>query len=478
MLSVSSSLLLAQPQKSTPQIDDIATLVRSGSNIEALTLVSARLKTYPKDCRLYSLQGIALHGLNRQEQALQAFDHALTLCPTNLAGLEGAGQLRYAQRDKRAIPILERIISIQPANQSAHAMLASSLRNAGDCKSALQHFEASRSAFSGEAEWMEGEAACLATMGDYVSALAQYKELERSHPRNVYRYDIAWLQFRSGSDREALTTLEPLLMEEPYTPALSFGSYLAEKLGDTPRAVDLLRKAIVLVPDNEQNYIDFANIAFVHKSFPVGISMVDLGLSRLPDAAPLYLARGVLKAQVAEQIPAAIEDFEQAHRLDSKLSLSVDALGIIRTQKYDDAGSRELFERQAKLNPNDPILQYLLAEQLSQAGEDGKDTLNRAIAAAKQATLLDPGYAPARDLLAKLYLRANEPKLALEQANLALLNDPNDQDALYQKLLAARHLGDRAAVQELSKQFEGIRRANDEHQKILDRFRLEKVKEP
>lgn len=206
--------------------------------------------------------------------------------------------------------------------------------------------------------------------------------------------------------------------------------------------------------------------------------MVDLGLSRLPDAAPLYLARGVLKAQVAEQIPAAIEDFEQAHRLDSKLSLSVDALGIIRTQKYDDAGSRELFERQAKLNPNDPILQYLLAEQLSQAGEDGKDTLNRAIAAAKQATLLDPGYAPARDLLAKLYLRANEPKLALEQANLALLNDPNDQDALYQKLLAARHLGDRAAVQELSKQFEGIRRANDEHQKILDRFRLEKVKEP
>jgi len=478
VLSIAAGLRVAQSQKSALQMDDIVKLLRSGSNEQALNLVTTRLKTYPKDCRLYSLQGMALNSLSRQPEALQAFDHALTLCPTNLAALEGAAQLRYLQRDKKAIPILERVIAIRPTNQPAHAMLASSLRSAGNCKAALPHFEASRSVFSGEAEWMEGEAACLATSGDYAAAQAQYRELQKTHPETAYVYALAWLESRTGNDREALATLEPLLKEGTYAPALSFGSYLAESLGDTPRAVDLLRRAILLVPDNAQNYVDFANIAFIHKSFPVGISMVDAGLKRLPDSAPLYLARGVLKAQITAQIPSAIQDFEHAHRLDPKLSLSVDALGIVKTQQYNDADSWELFERQAKLNPDDPVLQYLLAEQISQASENSEEALGRAIAAAKRATVLDPHYVPARDLLAKLYLRANEPKLAAEQAERALEDEPNDQEALYQKLLATRRMGDRAAVQELSKQFEAVRRANTERQKNLDRFRLEEVKGP
>jgi tetratricopeptide (TPR) repeat protein len=231
-----------------------------------------------------------------------------------------------------------------------------------------------------------------------------------------------------------------------------------------------------LAPDKVQNYIDFANLAFVHKSFPVGISMVDAGLRRQPDSAPLYLSRGVLKAQITEQLPSAIKDFEHAHTLDPKLSLSIDALGIIKTQQYNDADSRELFEKQSKLNPDDPVLQYLLAEQLSQIGQNSDETLKQAITAAKRAVSLDPRYVPARNLLAKLYLRANEPKLAVEQAESALKDEPGDQEALYQKLVATRRLGDRAAVQQLTKQFEVMRNANSVRQKSLDRFRLEEVK--
>ena len=473
ILSISISVL-AQSHNRSLQIEDVVALLRSGANEQALNLAATRLKTYPKDCRLYSLQGMALNRLNHQADALDSFDHALSLCPTNLAALEGAGQIRYMRKDKKAIPLLERILAIQ-SNQPAHAMLASSLRNDGNCKAALPHFEASRAAFSGKAEWMEGDAACLAISGDYASALAQYKELQKANPQVGYLYDIAWLESRTGKDREALDALEPLLTEANYPPALSFGAYLAEQLGDTPRAVDLLRKAIILAPDHVQNYLDFVNIAFIHKSFPAGIAMVNAGLKQLPNSASLYLARGVLKAQITDQV-SAIEDFEHAHKLDPKLSLTVDALGIIKTQQYNDVASREIFEREVKLNPNDPVLQYLLAEQLSQSNNGSEESLGRAIAAAKQATLLDPHYVPARDLLARLYLRANQPKLAIEQADSALQNEPNDQEALYQKLLATRHLGDRVAVQKLSKKFEAIRAANDEHQKKVDRYRLEEVK--
>ena len=203
--------------------------------------------------------------------------------------------------------------------------------------------------------------------------------------------------------------------------------------------------------------------------------MIDAGLKQLPKAAPLYLARGILRAQITDEIPTAIEDFEYAHKLDPKLSLSVDALGIVKTQQYNDVASRELFEKEAKSNPDDPVLQYLLAEQLSQSSDEGEEILRNAIRAAKRATLLDPHYVPARNLLAELYLRANQPNLAIEQAESALHVEPNDQEALYQKLLATRRLGDRAAVQALSKQFEAIRAANDEHQQKVDRFRLEEV---
>jgi tetratricopeptide (TPR) repeat protein len=471
------SVRVLAAQEGNTQISEIIHQLRSGNNEQALTLIDAQIKSHPQDCRVSSLQGVALAGLSRQDEALSAFDRALVKCPDYLAALEGAGQIRYARKDKAAIPILEHIVSLQPTNLPAQAMLASALRNSGDCKAALPHFEASRSAFATRTEWMEGHAACLATTGDYTAALAQYRELQAAQPSDVYLYDIAFIEWRTGDSRQALATLEPLLASGGYEPALSLGSHLAEKLGDTPRAVDLLRKAILLAPDDVQNYLDFASIAFAHQSFQVGIAMVDAGLKRMPQSAPLYLARGVLKVQLSDQTQAAIADFEKAHSLDPKLSLSLDAIGIVKTQQHDNTASQNLFEEQAKRNPNDPVLHYLLAEQLSQSEAANGETLHRAIEAAKRATILDPHYLPAHDLLARLYLRAGEPRLAIEQAQIALADDPNDQEALYQELMATRSIGDSEAVRELSQKFATLRKANAERQQAIDRFRLEEVKQ-
>jgi len=479
LLSVSlffSASLSAQQR--SPQVAEIVGQLRSGNNQQALILIERQTKTYPHDCRLRSLQGVALTGLSRQDDALHAFDSALSTCPDDLAALEGAGQIRYARKDKDAIPILQRIVNLQPANLPGQAMLASALRNSGDCASALPHFEASRSTFGTHVEWMEGHGACLATTGDYSSALTQYRELQASYPNKIYLYDIAFLEWRGGDNRQALASLEPLLSSGSYEPALSLGSHLAETLGDTPRSVDLLRKAILLNPDRVQNYLDFANIAFAHQSFQVGIDIVKAGLTRMPRSAPLYLARGVLEIQLTDQMQAAIADFEQAHRLDPKLSLSVDAIGIVKTQQHDSSASRSLFEEQAKLNPEDPVVQYLLAEQLSDSSAGDHEAMNRAILAARRATDLDPHYLPAHVLLSKLYLRTEQPKLAIAQARIVLTEDPDNQEALYQKLMATRRAGDREAVQELSQKFNALRKANAERQQNIDRFRLEEVKQP
>ena len=332
--------------------------------------------------------------------------------------MEGAAQIEFARKAPETQTFLERIVTLQPGNLAAQGMLASTLHAKGNCNAALPHLEASRELFPTHPELLEAYGSCLAATGDVPHAIEQYRALAAAHPGDAFTYDLAVLQGRNHAGEEALATLKPLLDAKGFEPAFALASRIAESLNDTPRAVDLLRTAILLAPDDMDNYIAFANLSFVHSSFGVGVDMLNAGLGRLPAAAPLYVARGALEMQVSKQAEA-VNDFETAHRLDPKLALSLDALGIVQTQQHQDLASLNRFREQARLNPKDPVVQYLLAEQLSQGETAGPD-LADAIAAAKQATLLDPHYQAPHDLLAKLYLRANQPQLAIQQADLAL----------------------------------------------------------
>jgi hypothetical protein len=96
-----------------------------------------------------------------------------------------------------------------------------------------------------------------------------------------------------------------------------------------------------------------------------------------------------------------------------------------------------------------------------------------AIAAAVRATTLDPNYKAAHDLLAVLYLRAQQPQLAIQQAELALAQDPNDQNALYQEMIALRNSGRKDQIQSLTARFNDARKSNAKRQQDTDRYRLQ-----
>ena len=98
--------------------------------------------------------------------------------------------------------------------------------------------------------------------------------------------------------------------------------------------------------------------------------------------------------------------------------------------------------------------------------------LNDAIAAAKRAVHLDPSYQAARDLLAVLYVRANQMKLAVAEAEAALALDPNDQSALYQDILARRRLGETTEVTALTAKLNEARKSGQLRQQKVDRYGL------
>ncbi len=167
----------------------------------------------------------------------------------------------------------------------------------------------------------------------------------------------------------------------------------------------------------------------------------------------------------------AIADFEQAHRLEPQLSLATDAVGIMKSQQHEFAASVALFRQQAQQHPKDSLLWYLYAEALSQA-ETGARHSPDALAAAERSVALDEQYVPARDLLALLYLHANQPQKALQTALAALKIDPSDETALYREIIARRTLGQSAEAQKLVSQLQQIRSRNMKSQQLSHSYVL------
>lgn len=460
----------ARAQSDEQNVQKIIMLLRLDEYGRSLTSVNQMLKATPHDCRLLSLRGIALNGLGKPAEAAKSFKTTLQYCPNDLLALEGAAEMDYARHRPDAVPLLKRILKQRPEDVTAHAMLASLYRAQDECKEALPHFEASRQVFATKPKFQQAYAFCLADTGHYKQAAANYEQILGADHDEAARYNLALVQWKLNDAKAGLKTLGPLLTNSKQEAVLALGARLAEETGDTPQAVKLLRAAIVNRPKNLANYLEFARIAFNHKSAKVGIDMINAGLTQLPNAAQLYLARGVLEVQVSK-FDAAIADFEKAHKLAPQLSLAMDAMGIVESQQYKQTAALDLYRKEAKLHPKDSLLQYLYAEALSESGAT-KDATEKAIAAAEKSIALEPNFAPARDLLALLYLRTNNPHKALAEAQAALKIHPTDDVALYHEIMARRRLGQTAEVQKLAQELAVMRKENAQRRKAGHRYVL------
>jgi len=384
--------------QSSPESAQVVELLRAQQFEAAEQAAQQLLAAHPHDCRLLSLSGLALNGMRRPDAAKQAFEEALKTCPDNLLALEGAAQIAYAEKQPDAAELLQRILALRPNDVTTHAMLAAVDRGQENCRAALPHFDASRALFAAHPQLQEGYAFCLASTGDDRTAAQNYQQVLDQHPDDTARYNLAIIQSRLHDPKAALATLQPLLTGGSEEAPLELGSRLAEDAGDTPQAVQLLRQAILREPKNPDNYLRFAELSFTHNSALVGIDMLNAGLTELPDAARLYLARGVLEVQLS-QFDKAIDDFRQAHRLESQLSLAMDAIGIMQSQQHQFDASLKLFEEQAREHPQDGLLQYLYAEALAQSQSADE---NLAIAAAERSVAIEPGSTSPRSARATL----------------------------------------------------------------------------
>lgn len=435
--------------------------LRSGDVDAAIRVSSQGLKQTPQDIRLLTLRGMAYSQKKEPSLALESFSAALKVSPGYLPALEGAAQLTYAEGGDQARPFLRRILERQPDDPTANGMMAVLDYRAHNCAGAAEHFEKAKALLPSQPRTLVEYGVCLAVQNRLEAAISVLQQAVDLQPADAFaRYNLALAQWQANRTADALTALAPVLaQQEAPEDVLTLAADLEETQGNTQRAVELLRRAILQHPKERSAYLQFAYLAYKHNSVDVGIDMVNLGITQIPSAAELYVARGVLASQT-KNATEALADFDRAMQLDPHLAFAGAAEGIAKAQLHDPAAALATLRSAARQHPEDALTQYLLAEVLSEkAPEPGSAEFTEELAAAKRSIAADPKRVEAHDLLASIYLRSGEVNLSLEQSEAALRLDPDDDQAVYHKILAMRKGDNKAEVPALVQRLMAIRQA-------------------
>lgn len=439
----------------------------------ALALLRPALAASPRNAQLWSMQGTAYAQQQLVKEALASFQHALKLAPDYLPALHGAAQIEYDAGSPEAIPLIERATRLQPNDLVSHGMLAVLEYQQGKYLEAAAQFEKAGALFDSQPSALHAHAVCLVKLRRFDQAAAVFEKTVALKPDDPEeRRLLAAIQLMAHQPDQALSTLSPLMQAAPDAATLELASNAYEDAKDTSRAVDTLRQAILLDPSNVNLYLDFVNICYAHGSFDVGIDVTSDGIGQLPNAAPLYFARGVLHVQLS-QYDKAETDFEKAYELDPNQSLSAAAQGLAAAQENDFDRALNKVQTSLARRPNDALLLYLQADIIAEQHVDpATPEFQLAVRSAQRAIALQPNQGAAEGVLGKLYLQAGKYREAAVACRKALARDPKDQTAVYHLIQALRRTGESGEIPGLLKQLALLRKQAELDERERYRYKL------
>ena len=132
-------------------------------------------------------------------------------------------------------------------------------------------------------------------------------------------------------------------------------------------AIDALREATQLAPENEYSYVDLATLCTTYDAYALGLEVIEVGLHYHPQSDRLIFQRGVINA-MRNQFDLAEQDFQLAAKLAPEKNLSYVALGVSYMQLGDLPKAITSLRQRIKQKPDDFTLRYLLGEALVRSG--------------------------------------------------------------------------------------------------------------
>src|ERR1700683_1566625 len=169
--------LPAPAQDSKVPISAIESLIRSQQYDQALRALKDQLRGNPADFRLWTLEGVCFALQGKDGEAVAAFAHAVRLSPNYVPAIKGEVQILYKTWDARAIPLLERLVKSDPADATAHEMLAMLDRHADDCHAAESQFLLIQGEIANHPYSLEAYGYCLVKLNRTDDAIPAFRQL-------------------------------------------------------------------------------------------------------------------------------------------------------------------------------------------------------------------------------------------------------------------------------------------------------------
>ena len=189
-------------QTAADQIGLITSALQNQDFARALVLLRPALQQSPRNAQLWTMQGVAYAGDGQQNEAVASFRRALAISPDYLPALEGAIQIEYESGSKEAIPLLQHVLRLRPADRTSHGMLAVLEYQQENCAAAVVHFEKAGELFDTQPSALHAYAACLVKLKQFDKAAEVSRRTLALTPRGRARTAPAGCAPVDGSPAE------------------------------------------------------------------------------------------------------------------------------------------------------------------------------------------------------------------------------------------------------------------------------------
>ena len=210
--------------------------------------------------------------------------------------------------------------------------------------------------------------------------------------------------------------------------------------GQNQKAMEALREASKLAPENEKLYLFVADACMARQEYAVGLQVVDLGLDHLPDSAYLHYQRGMFLA-LLDELDAGKKDFDQARGLAPETDIAFVAAAQKAMFEGEVLGAVRAAREGVKKGHHEALLRSGISP--------GQPEFREAQEALEQSAAERPNFAGSQLALGKLALLDNRMDDAIAHLETARELNPNDA-SVYSNLAAAyRRRGDLQQAQNM-----------------------------
>ncbi len=480
-LAVCACATAVSQHKTTPSAIDSYTqsesLIRAHQWDRGLETIRQLLKEHPRDPKILNLTGIAWTGKGNLKEANTYFRQALQIDPEFVPSLKNLsvneftlgdlasadrhlqlalkhapedpvidlylGEIAYSKKNfKNSAMFLMRASQFLSRDPNLKAQLAVSLLETGKKEAAIVLTDdLEPNTLTPPTQFALGFTLAQSEMPD--RAIPYFESLRKSDP-DSYNTTYNLLVCYSGTKKypEAIALANDEIARGNETSELDdvlADAYEGNK--QTQKAIDTLRRAIALNPDDDNNYLDFSNICINHNDYDNGLKVIAVGLKVHPKSYRLIFERGILYA-MEDRFNLAGDDFESSARLAPESNFGYVGMGVTYLETGNAAQAIKLLHTRLREKPNDASLLYLLGEALLRNGaNEGQPAYAEAQTALEKSVRLDPHLCLPRVDLGEIYLGEGRYADAVAQLEEARKIDPKEKSAYSHLAVAYRRLG-------------------------------------